>query len=50
VLLEGNQDAALEALRREQLRIVSLIPVRTSLEEYFVRKLQPSKAVAGVTQ
>jgi ABC-2 type transport system ATP-binding protein len=50
VLLEGNQDAALEALRREQLRIISLIPVRTSLEEYFVRKLQPSKAVAGVTQ
>jgi ABC-2 type transport system ATP-binding protein len=50
VLLEGNQDAALEALRREQLRIVSLIPVRTSLEEYFVRKLQPSKAAAGVTQ
>jgi ABC-2 type transport system ATP-binding protein len=50
VLLEGNQDAALEALRREQLRIVSLIPVRTSLEEYFVRKLQPSRAVAGVTQ
>jgi hypothetical protein len=27
-----------------------LIPVRTSLEEYFVRKLQPSKAAAGVTQ
>ena len=50
VLLEGNQDAALEALRREQLRIISLIPVRTSLEEYFVRKLQPSKAAAGVTQ
>jgi ABC-2 type transport system ATP-binding protein len=50
VLLEGNQDSALEALRREQLRIVSLIPVRTSLEEYFVRKLQPSKAAAGVTQ
>src|SRR5271169_5099148 len=50
VLLEGNQDAALEALRREQLRIVSLIPVRTSLEEYFVRNLQPSKAVAGVTE
>jgi ABC-2 type transport system ATP-binding protein len=50
VLLEGNQEAALEALRREQLRIVSLVPVRTSLEEYFVRKLQPSKAAAGVTQ
>src|SRR5579872_5212945 len=50
VLLEGNQDAALEALRREQLRVISLIPVRTSLEEYFVRKLQPSTAVAGVTR
>ena len=50
VLLEGNQDAALEALRREQLRIISLIPVRTSLEEYFVRKLQPSTAVAGVSK
>jgi hypothetical protein len=50
VLLEGNQEAALEALRRAQLRIISLIPVRTSLEEYFVHKLQPSKAVSGVTQ
>ena len=50
VLLEGNQEAALEVLRREQLRIISLIPVRTSLEEYFVRKLQPSRAAAGVTQ
>jgi ABC-2 type transport system ATP-binding protein len=50
VVLEGNQEAALEALRREQLQIISLVPVRTSLEEYFVRKLQPSKAAAGVTQ
>jgi len=50
VLLEGNQDAALEALRREPLRIISLIPVRTSLEEYFVRQVQPSQAVAGVTK
>jgi ABC-2 type transport system ATP-binding protein len=50
VLLEGNQDAALDALRREQLQLISLIPVRTSLEEYFVRKLQPSTAAAGVTK
>jgi ABC-2 type transport system ATP-binding protein len=49
VVLEGNQDAALDILRRERLQIISLIPVRTSLEEYFVRKLQPNKAVAGVT-
>jgi ABC-2 type transport system ATP-binding protein len=39
VLLEGNQDAALEALRREQLRIISLIPFRNSLEVYLWRKL-----------
>lgn len=50
VLLEGNQEAAIDALRREQLKIISLVPVRTSLEEYFVRKLQPSMAVAGGTR
>ncbi len=48
VVLEGKQDAAIDALRRERLRIISVTPVRTSLEEYFVRKLQPSQAVAGV--
>jgi len=48
VVLEGSQDAAIDALRRERLRIISVTPVRTSLEEYFVRKLQPSQAVAGV--
>src|SRR5689334_13517014 len=42
VLPEENQDAAIEALRRERLRLISVVPVRTSLEEYFVRKLQPS--------
>jgi len=48
VVLEGKQDAAIDALRRERLRIISVTPVRTSLEEYFVRKLQPSQAAAGV--
>jgi len=47
VVLEGNQDAAIDALRRDRLRIISIIPVRTSLEEYFVRKLKPSEAAAG---
>src|SRR5215471_6888437 len=28
-----NQDAALDALRRQQLRLISITPVRTSLEE-----------------
>jgi ABC-2 type transport system ATP-binding protein len=39
ILPEENQDAALEALRREQLRLISVVPVRTSLEDYFVAQL-----------
>jgi len=49
MLPEANQDAAIDALRREGLCIISVIPVRTSLEDYFVRKLKPSQAAAGVT-
>jgi ABC-2 type transport system ATP-binding protein len=39
ILPEENQEAALEALRREQLRLISVVPVRTSLEDYFVAQL-----------
>ncbi len=39
VLAEENQDAALEALRRERMRLISVTPVRTSLEEYFMAQL-----------
>ena len=48
MVLEGNEDAVVDALRRERLRIISLTPVRTSLEEYYIRKLKPSEAAAGV--
>ncbi len=48
VVLEANQDALIDALRRERLHIVSVTPLRTSLEEYFVQKLKPSQAAAGV--
>jgi len=44
---EANQDAAIDALRREGLRIISVTPVRTSLEEYFMRKLKLSEVAAG---
>jgi ABC-2 type transport system ATP-binding protein len=47
VLSEANQDAAIEALRRERLRLVSVVPVRTSLEDYFLQQLQPAEATAG---
>jgi ABC-2 type transport system ATP-binding protein len=39
VLPEENQDMVLDALRREGIRLISLTPVRTSLEDYFVSQL-----------
>jgi ABC-2 type transport system ATP-binding protein len=39
IVPEENQDATLEALRRDQLRLISVIPVRSSLEDYFVAQL-----------
>jgi ABC-2 type transport system ATP-binding protein len=46
VISEGKQDAALEALRRERLKLVSVTPVRVSLEEYFVSQIKPAQASA----
>jgi ABC-2 type transport system ATP-binding protein len=47
VLSEANQDTALEALRRERLRLISVTPVRHSLEDYFIQKLRPAEATVG---
>ena len=47
ILSEADQDAAIEALRRERLRLVSVTPVRTSLEDYYLQKLQPAVATSG---
>jgi len=47
VIPEGSQDTVIDVLRRERLQIISLTPVRTSLEEYFLRKVQPTQAVVG---
>ena len=41
VLPEAEQEAALEILRRERLRLISLIPVRSSLEQYYLQKVNP---------
>jgi ABC-2 type transport system ATP-binding protein len=49
VLAEDKQDAVLDALRREHLRLISVTPVRTSLEEYFVAQLKPRTETAGVS-
>ena len=47
VLSEESQDLALDALRRERLHVISLVPVRTTLEQYFVEKLKRSETTAG---
>ncbi len=47
VLSEESQDLAVDALRRERLHLVSLVPVRTTLEQYFVEKLKRSEKTAG---
>jgi ABC-2 type transport system ATP-binding protein len=42
VVPEAQQEAALEILRRERLRLISLVPVRSSLEEYYLQKVSPA--------
>jgi len=42
VIPEQDQDAAIDALRRERLRLISVTPVRASLEDYFMAQLKPS--------
>src|SRR5690242_17536774 len=40
VISENQQDAAIDILRREHIRLIAITPLRTSLEAYFVEKLQ----------
>jgi hypothetical protein len=49
VLAESQQDAAIDALRRERMRLIAITPVRTSLEEYFIEKLQQAETSVGNT-
>jgi ABC-2 type transport system ATP-binding protein len=49
VLAESNQDAAIDLLRKEKLRLVSVLPVRTSLEDYFVAQVKPTEQRVSVT-
>ncbi len=47
VIPEENQDAALDSLRLGRARLISVTPVRTSLEEYFIAQLsKPADAGA----
>lgn len=49
VIADTQQDAAIDALRRERLRLIAIVPLRTSLEAYFVEKLQHCETTAGTT-
>jgi len=49
VVKEENQDRALEALRRHGLHLISLNPVRATLEDYFMQKLTPADVPVEVT-
>ena len=37
----------IDILRRERQRLIAVIPVRTSLEAYFVEKLRRAETTAG---
>jgi ABC-2 type transport system ATP-binding protein len=49
ILAENQQDQAIDTLRRERMRLIAITPVRTSLEEYFVEKLQRAETSVGST-
>ncbi len=44
---EQNQDAVLAALQRERLQLISVTPLRSSLEEYYMQKLGASSQSAA---
>ena len=45
-LPEGKLDAAIDAIRRAQGRLVSVTPVRATLEDYFLQKLNAGSPAA----
>lgn len=47
VIPQGQQEEVLEILHRERIRLISLTPVRSSLEEYYVEKLRPKESGKG---
>jgi len=48
VVSQEQQEAVLDILRRERIQLISLTPVRSSLEEYYVEKLRPKESGRGV--
>jgi len=46
IVAEDQLDSAIDALRRANLKLVSVTPVRATLEDYFVEKLSPAEVAA----
>jgi ABC-2 type transport system ATP-binding protein len=46
IVAEEQLDSAIDALRRANLKLVSVTPVRATLEDYFVEKLSPAEVAA----
>ncbi|HEV2115052.1 MAG TPA: ABC transporter ATP-binding protein [Terriglobales bacterium] len=46
IVAEDQLDAAIDALRRANLKLISVTPVRATLEDYFVEKLSPAEVAA----
>ena len=47
IIAEDQQDAVIDTLRREKLRLISVVPVRKSLEDYFVQQVNAGKEMLG---
>ena len=47
-IAESRQDEALDTLRRQGARLVSLTPVRATLEDYFIERLKNAEKVEEV--
>ena len=47
VLPESSQDATIDVLRRDRLQLISLVPVRASLEDYFIEKVRRVEVGVG---
>jgi ABC-2 type transport system ATP-binding protein len=43
IVAEDQLDSAIDALRRANLKLISVTPVRATLEDYFVEKLSPAE-------
>jgi ABC-2 type transport system ATP-binding protein len=41
IVSEEFQDNAIDLLRREKLRLISIVPLRKSLEDYFLQQVKP---------